>query len=175
MAKGNVGSLLVFDPAKIDFGSDEKVKSAAGDAVVGIVTERGQQWVLDFVVSKHKTMLPAFIVKAVPDLTPVFPDYLTKVVVKGKSSTSVHVKDVMTPASRLMTVTPNHSVLEVMSMMNDNNFRHVPVVCQSSYSSVLPHTATYQTCVSAFLAESACVSIEAEQQLLVQCGALNQL
>ena len=55
-------------------------------------------------------------------------DYLTKVVVKGKSSTIVHVQEVMTPASRLMTVTPNHSVLEVMSMMNDNNFRHVPVV-----------------------------------------------
>ena len=41
MAKGNVGSLLVFDPAKIDFASNDKVKSAAGDAVVGIVTERG--------------------------------------------------------------------------------------------------------------------------------------
>ena len=41
MAKGNVGSLLVFDPEKIDFASGEKVKSAAGDAVVGIVTERG--------------------------------------------------------------------------------------------------------------------------------------
>ena len=41
MAKGNVGSLLVFDPAKIKFASEEQVKSAAGDAVVGIVTERG--------------------------------------------------------------------------------------------------------------------------------------
>jgi hypothetical protein len=41
MAKGNVGSLLVFDPSKIDFSSEEQVKSAAGDAVVGIVTERG--------------------------------------------------------------------------------------------------------------------------------------
>jgi len=100
MAKGNVGSLLVFDPAKIKFSSEEQVKSAAGDAVVGIVTER---------------------------------DYLTKVVVKGKSSTSVHVREVMTPAERLMTVTPNHSVLEVMEMMNDNNFRHVPVVNEGQY------------------------------------------
>lgn len=41
MAKGNVGSLLVFDPSKIKFASEEQVKSAAGDAVVGIVTERG--------------------------------------------------------------------------------------------------------------------------------------
>ncbi len=51
MAKGNVGSLLVFDPAKIDFASDDKVKSAAGDAVVGIVTERG------LMPSCHRTML----------------------------------------------------------------------------------------------------------------------
>lgn len=41
MARGNVGSLLVFDPSKIDFATDDKVKSAAGDAVVGIITERG--------------------------------------------------------------------------------------------------------------------------------------
>lgn len=31
----------MFDPAKIDFADEEKVKAAAGDAVVGIVTERG--------------------------------------------------------------------------------------------------------------------------------------
>ena len=61
----------------------------------------------------------------------LYADYLTKVVVKGKSSSNVHVHEVMTPAARLMTVTPNHSVLEVMEMMNDNNFRHVPVVCIS--------------------------------------------
>ena len=67
-------------------------------------------------------------------------DYLTKVVVKGKSSTSVHVQDVMTPASRLMTVTPNHSVLEVMSMMNDNNFRHVPVVSLCTFACQCQHT-----------------------------------
>ena len=63
MAKGNVGSLLVFDPAKIDFGSDEKVKSAAGDAVVGIVTERGEQW-----MPEHRTILLGLVLKAVADL-----------------------------------------------------------------------------------------------------------
>jgi hypothetical protein len=40
MTKGNVGSLLVFDPAKITI--DAPMKEAAGDAVVGIVTERGE-------------------------------------------------------------------------------------------------------------------------------------
>lgn len=55
-------------------------------------------------------------------------DYLTKVVVLGKSSSSLHVREIMTPQSKLMTVSPNQSVLEVMSLMIDNNFRHVPVV-----------------------------------------------
>jgi hypothetical protein len=41
MTKGNVGSLLVFDPEKITI--DQPIKEASGDAVVGIVTERGRQ------------------------------------------------------------------------------------------------------------------------------------
>ena len=57
MAKGNVGSLLVFDPEKIDFANDEQVKSAAGDAVVGIVTERGQHCVRGSMFDVHKAML----------------------------------------------------------------------------------------------------------------------
>ena len=40
MTKGNVGSLLVFDPSKIQI--DQPIKEASGDAVVGIVTERGE-------------------------------------------------------------------------------------------------------------------------------------
>ena len=44
MTKGNVGSLLVFDPSKITM--DEPVKEASGEAVVGIVTERGASLVM---------------------------------------------------------------------------------------------------------------------------------
>jgi hypothetical protein len=40
MTKGNVGSLLVFDPAKA--GAATGPASAPADAVVGIVTERGE-------------------------------------------------------------------------------------------------------------------------------------
>ena len=56
-------------------------------------------------------------------------DYLTKVVVVGKSSSELPISDIMTPQSKLMTVTPAQSVVEVMELMIDNNFRHVPVVC----------------------------------------------
>ena len=39
-----MGSLLVFDPEKINISASEadKLKSASEDAVVGIVTERGE-------------------------------------------------------------------------------------------------------------------------------------
>ena len=45
MTKCRVGSLLVFDPSKIDLAPSEAttMKSAHEDAVVGIITERGKQ------------------------------------------------------------------------------------------------------------------------------------
>ncbi|CAL8462071.1 g1602 [Coccomyxa elongata] len=98
MTKGNVGSLLVFDPEKITI--DQPIKEASGDAVVGIVTER---------------------------------DYLTKVVVVGKSSSELPVSQIMTPQSKLMTVSPQQSVVDVMKLMIDNTFRHVPVVHEGKY------------------------------------------
>lgn len=55
-------------------------------------------------------------------------DYLTKVVVVGKQSTSTNVREIMTPQNKLMTVTPQSSVVDVMALMTANNFRHVPVV-----------------------------------------------
>ena len=43
MTRANVGSLLVFDPEKLDLTPPQadKLKEASGDAVVGIITERG--------------------------------------------------------------------------------------------------------------------------------------
>ena len=41
MTKANAGSLLVFDASKLDLGSASEV-TPPGDAVEGIVTERGR-------------------------------------------------------------------------------------------------------------------------------------
>lgn len=49
-------------------------------------------------------------------------------VVKGRQSTNTKVTEIMTPAATLVTVTPQHSVLDVMELMVEKNFRHVPVV-----------------------------------------------
>lgn len=97
MTHANVGSLLVFDPAKMHLvcTSKDRCTNTSKDAVVGIITER---------------------------------DYLNKVVVKGRQSGSTKVEEIMTPAEVLETVTPQHSVLDVMGLMVDKNFRHVPVI-----------------------------------------------
>lgn len=47
---------------------------------------------------------------------------------QGKTSATLPVSEIMTPESKLMTVAPDQNVLEVMYLMNSNNFRHVPVV-----------------------------------------------
>ncbi|KAK9791632.1 hypothetical protein WJX73_009275 [Symbiochloris irregularis] len=116
MTKGNVGSLLVFDPSKIDLAPQEAstMKSAHEDAVVGIVTER---------------------------------DYLTKIVVMGKSSSDTKVSDVMTPQSRLMTVPPSDSVIKVMELMMKHGFRHVPVVDAGVYLGMVSIRDTVQVMV----------------------------
>lgn len=46
----------------------------------------------------------------------------------GKSSSTLKVADIMTPQSKLMTMSPYSSVLEAMALMMDKNIRHVPVV-----------------------------------------------
>ena len=55
-------------------------------------------------------------------------DYLTKVAVRNKSSKDMRVAEIMTERSKLMTVDPQQTTMDAMSLMIKNNFRHVPVV-----------------------------------------------
>lgn len=59
-------------------------------------------------------------------------DYLTKVACEGRSSKDTKVEQIMTSGSKLITVTPRHTVLETMEIMADHNVRHLPVVEQHS-------------------------------------------
>jgi CBS domain-containing protein len=53
-------------------------------------------------------------------------DYAREVVLKGRSSRTSHIKEVMT--TNVITVTPKHTVEECMSMMSGKRIRHLPVV-----------------------------------------------
>jgi IMP dehydrogenase len=52
-------------------------------------------------------------------------DYARKVVLKGKSSTSTFVKEIMTTG--LPRITPENSIDTCMQIMSENNIRYLPV------------------------------------------------
>jgi CBS domain-containing protein len=53
-------------------------------------------------------------------------DYARKIVLKGKSSLDTPVQEVMT--SEIVTITPEDTVEECMSLMTDHHIRHLPVM-----------------------------------------------
>ena len=53
-------------------------------------------------------------------------DYARKVVLKGKSSRTTTVNEVMT--KKVITVGPNESIQNCMDLMTNNHIRHLPVV-----------------------------------------------
>ena len=53
-------------------------------------------------------------------------DYARKIILKGLSSKSCVVGDIMT--SKVLCVTPEHSVDECLALMTDGRLRHLPVI-----------------------------------------------
>jgi CBS domain-containing protein len=53
-------------------------------------------------------------------------DYTRKVVIKGKSSRTTAVKEIL--SSHVIHVTPAHTVEDCMRLMTDHHFRHLPVL-----------------------------------------------
>ena len=53
-------------------------------------------------------------------------DYARKVIIKGRSSESTRVDEIMT--ADVLTTTPDQTVQHCMSVMSEGRFRHLPVV-----------------------------------------------
>ena len=54
-------------------------------------------------------------------------DYLRKVVVQGKDSSTASVHEIMTPQEDLVVVGLDSTVIECLALMHENQFRHLPV------------------------------------------------
>jgi CBS domain-containing protein len=62
-------------------------------------------------------------------------DYARKVVLKGRSSTSTPVRDIM--STEVVTISPEGSVDDAMRLMTQNRIRHLPVVRAGSVVGVV--------------------------------------
>jgi CBS domain-containing protein len=62
-------------------------------------------------------------------------DYARKVILHGKSSHDIPVRDIMT--SQVLTVTPGQTVDQCMALMTSKRFRHVPVESNGKLSGII--------------------------------------
>jgi len=62
-------------------------------------------------------------------------DYGRKVILEGKSSRDVRVKEIMTTS--LVTVTPETTVLDAMALMTRHHFRHLPVLKEGKLDGIV--------------------------------------
>ena len=53
-------------------------------------------------------------------------DYTRKVILKGRSSSSTVVQDIMT--KKVICLSPENNIDECMALMNENQIRHLPIV-----------------------------------------------
>jgi len=53
-------------------------------------------------------------------------DYTRKVILKGRSSSSTHVHEIMT--KNVCCLSPDNNIDECMALMNDNQIRHLPII-----------------------------------------------
>jgi CBS domain-containing protein len=84
--------------------------------------------VFDALIIMAEKHIGALMVLQGDDLAGIFSerDYAREVAIKGKSSKTTPVKEVM--STRLITVTPQQTVEECMSLMSGKRIRHLPVI-----------------------------------------------
>ncbi|MDQ8020772.1 CBS domain-containing protein [Uliginosibacterium sp. H1] len=93
-----------------------------------IITVSPEQSILEALGLMAEKDISAVLVTEGERLVGIFTerDYARKVVLKGRTSKDTKVGELMT--QNLLTVSPSHTVDDVMQIMTDNRFRHLPVV-----------------------------------------------
>ena len=93
-----------------------------------VVSIRPEQSVLEAIKVLAQEDIGAAIVMTGGKIVGIFSerDYTRKIVLKGRSSDTTRVEEIMTP--NVIVVSPRTHTRECMQLMTDKNIRHLPVV-----------------------------------------------
>jgi CBS domain-containing protein len=93
-----------------------------------VITVRPEQSVLEAIKVLAQENVGAAIVMAGDRLAGIFSerDYTRKVILKGRSSDTTRVEEIMT--ANVIVVNPRTRARECMALMTEKNIRHLPVV-----------------------------------------------
>ena len=105
--------------------SVRQMLSEKGSAVVSITPNTS---VFDALKVMSEKNIGAVLVMEDEELLGIFSerDYARKVILAGRSSKTTEVKELMT--SKVYCIDPSRTIQDVMELMNDHGFRHVPVM-----------------------------------------------
>ena len=105
--------------------SVRQMLSEKGSAVVSITPNTS---VFDALKVMSEKNIGAVLVMEDEELIGIFSerDYARKVILVGRSSKTTEVKELMT--SKVYCIDPSRTIQDVMELMNDHRFRHVPVM-----------------------------------------------
>jgi CBS domain-containing protein len=105
--------------------SVRQMLSEKGSVVVSITPNTS---VFDALKVMSENNIGAVLVMEDEELLGIFSerDYARKVILAGRSSKTTEVKELMT--SKVYCIDPSRTIQDVMELMNDHRFRHVPVM-----------------------------------------------
>ncbi|MDG2198603.1 MAG: CBS domain-containing protein [SAR324 cluster bacterium] len=105
--------------------SVRQMLSEKGSAVVSITPNTS---VFDALKVMSEKNIGAVLVMEEEELLGIFSerDYARKLILAGRSSKMTEVKELMT--SKVYCIDPSRTIQDVMELMNDHRFRHVPVM-----------------------------------------------
>ncbi len=105
--------------------SVRQMLSEKGSAVVSITPDTS---VFDALNIMNEKNIGAVLVMEDEELVGIFSerDYARKVILAGRSSKTTEVKELMT--CKVYCIDPSRTIQDVMELMNEHRFRHVPVM-----------------------------------------------
>jgi len=115
----------------------KSIHQVLGSKALNIVSITPDTLIYDALVIMAEKHIGALLVLEDGHLAGIFSerDYAREVALKGRSSRTTPIKEVMT--TNVITVTPKNTVEECMALMSDKRIRHLPVIEDGRVTGIL--------------------------------------